>query len=265
MPFEDLETTPLVAAEIPPKAESPASRRKVMAAAFLLFAGSTAFAYSRGEAEGRAEESALDVVPSSPHIVFFLIDDLGYNDIGYNSVDLPDASPFMTSMAEDGVRLGSYYSMLECTPARAALMTGRYPVRTGMQHQCIQANEAWGLSTNEVLLPEYLATYGGYRAHMVGKWDLGHFAPALWPQSRGFESFVGLTCYGYVDYSAHLNSFWGETVSDLHDGFTALTEDTTTYSTFKFGDAAADVVAAHDPVRNYQQETAIFIPKVFFF
>jgi len=166
----------------------------------------------------------------------------------YNSVDIPDASPYMSSLAKEGIILHNYYSMLDCTPARASLMTGRYPIRTGMQHECLQANSPWGLSSKEVLLPEYLGSYLGYTSHMVGKWDLGHFAPSLWPQQRGFSTFMGLTCYGYTDYSTHQNTFWGHDVTDLHDGFDNIAgAKADVYSTYLFGDHSVDIVTKHDP------------------
>jgi hypothetical protein len=95
------------------------------------------------------------------------------------------------------------FDLAPLPPFLASLFFHRLIHSTGMQHECLQANSPWGLPTKEVLLPSYLKSYAGYSTHMVGKWDLGHFAPSLWPQSRGFDSFVGLICYG-CDPVAHL-------------------------------------------------------------
>jgi hypothetical protein len=158
-------------------------------------------------------ESGATVVPSSPHIVFFLLDDMGWNDIGYQSTDIPLATPFMDELAAAGLKLTKYYSQYECTPARASLMTGKMPIKLGMMHECITPTAVWGLKKSEATMASMLAEAGGYKTHIVGKWDLGHYSVELWPTERGFDSFYGLSCYGYDDYATHDNKgFW-----DLHD------------------------------------------------
>ena len=121
------------------------------------------------------------VVPTHPHIVFFLVDDMGWNDIGYQSTDIPLATPFMDELASTGVKLDKYYSEMECTPARAALMTGKMPIKLGMQHECITPTSEWGLPTREATMASMLKESGAYLTHIVGKWDLGHYAEELWP------------------------------------------------------------------------------------
>lgn len=83
------------------------------------------------------EENNLDV-KNPAHIVFFLLDDAGWNDFGYNSVDIEGATPNIDSLATKGVLLKNYYSQPSCTPARASLLTGQYPISIGFQHECIQ-------------------------------------------------------------------------------------------------------------------------------
>ena len=71
-----------------------------------------------------------------PHILFVVIDDMGYNDAGYQSTDLggagASATPHLDSLAAAGVKLSSYYSAPFCTPARASLLTGRHFAELGM-------------------------------------------------------------------------------------------------------------------------------------
>ena len=85
-----------------------------------------------------------------------------------------------------------------CTPARAALMTGRYPMRYGLQTLVIFPSHTYGLPTEERTLPQALKE-AGYRTAMVGKWHLGHADQKYWPQNRGFDHFYG-NLVGEVDY-----------------------------------------------------------------
>jgi len=106
-----------------------------------------------------------------PNIVIILADDLGYNDLGYRGGQVK--TPNIDKLAAEGVRLESFYGMPVCTPARAALMTGRYPMRYGLQTLVIFPSHTYGLPTDERTLPQALKD-AGYQTYMVGKWHLGH-------------------------------------------------------------------------------------------
>jgi arylsulfatase A-like enzyme len=167
-------------------------------------------AYSGGRA-------ALEAADAPPTVLFFLMDDLGWNDIGYQSSDIALASPAMTAAARAGVTLAWYYTYPECTPSRSSLLTGQYASTVGMQHDCITTCDPFGVPSTFSLLPEVLKQQQPlYTTAMVGKWDLGHYAPALWPTERGFDSSLHLSCYGYKNYHHHLNLGGYQ---DLHDGF----------------------------------------------
>jgi len=85
-----------------------------------------------------------------------------------------------------------------CTPSRAALMTGRHPMRYGLQTLVIFPNHTYGLPTDERTLPQALKE-AGYQTSMVGKWHLGHADKKYWPQNRGFDHLYG-NLVGEVDY-----------------------------------------------------------------
>jgi arylsulfatase A-like enzyme len=124
-----------------------------------------------------------------PNIVIILTDDLGYGDLGlYGNPEI--STPRIDKMAAEGVRLTEFYSAAPtCTPARAALLTGRYPRRSGMT-RVIVAKEKWGLPASEITLGEVLQKQG-YATACVGKWHLGGRRPYR-PSKHGFDSFFGV-------------------------------------------------------------------------
>ena len=136
-----------------------------------------------------------------PNIVIILADDLGYGDLESPAV----RTPHLQRMAAEGICLTSFYATASvCTPSRAGLLTGRYPVRTLMTNPLMSTYDPMnllmdvlgrysygvrGIPEDEVLLSEVLSRRG-YRTGLVGKWHLGDRAGHL-PNDRGFESFYG--------------------------------------------------------------------------
>jgi arylsulfatase A-like enzyme len=133
---------------------------------------------------------------SKPNIVFIMADDLGNADLGYRGGEMK--TPNIDQLANEGVRLESFYGEPVCTPSRAALMTGRYPMRYGLQTLVIFPSHSYGLPTDERTLPQALKD-AGYRTLLTGKWHLGHADKKFWPQNRGFDYFYG-NLVGEVDY-----------------------------------------------------------------
>ena len=131
-----------------------------------------------------------------PNIVFIMADDLGNADLGYRGGEIK--TPNIDKLANEGVRLESFYGEPVCTPSRAALMTGRYPMRYGLQTLVIFPSHTYGLATDERTLPQALKE-AGYLTLMDGKWHLGHADKKYWPQNRGFDYFYG-NVGGEVDY-----------------------------------------------------------------
>ncbi|XP_066922227.1 arylsulfatase B-like isoform X2 [Clytia hemisphaerica] len=141
-----------------------------------------------------------------PNVVLIVADDLGWTDVSFHGCD-QIKTPNIDKLAKEGIILNNYYVQPICTPTRSALMTGRYPIHTGMQHGVLLASEPWGLSLDEKTLPQYLKEMG-YATHAIGKWHLGMFAKEYTPTYRGFDTFYGYY-NGAEDYYYH-------NVSDMH-------------------------------------------------
>eukprot|EP01034_Spumella_vulgaris_P028548 gene28548-35427_t len=131
----------------------------------------------------------------APHIVLFVVDDWGWNDVGYQSTYLKGTTPNIDKLAASGIKLTNYYTHELCTPSRAALMTGRYALRFGMHGVGMEDQE---LYLTEVTVAQELKT-AGYRTNIVGKWHLGMSSFAMTPTHRGFDYFYGYLG-GYINY-----------------------------------------------------------------
>ena len=137
---------------------------------------------------------------AQPNIVYIVADDLGWKDVGFNGcADIK--TPNIDKLADNGAKLEQFYAQPMCTPTRAALMTGRYPFRYGLQTIVIPGPASYGLATNEFLLPQALKA-AGYSTAIIGKWHLGHADLKYWPKQRGFDYQYG-AMIGELDYYTH--------------------------------------------------------------
>jgi N-acetylglucosamine-6-sulfatase len=136
-----------------------------------------------------------------PDVIYFMADDLGYADVGFNGgKDIP--TPHLDQLAASGAVLQQYYVQHVCSPTRAALMTGRYPIRYGLQQGVIRPGDKYGLPLAERTLSLALRE-AGYTTAITGKWHLGEFDPAYLPTRRGFDIQYG-HFFGALDYSTHM-------------------------------------------------------------
>lgn len=179
--------------------------------------------------------TALKAAPR-PNIIYIVADDLGWKDTGFQGAkDI--LTPNLDRLANDGARFAQFYAMPMCTPTRAALMTGRYPMRYGLQTLVIPSKGLYGLSTEEYLLPQVLKD-AGYETAIIGKWHLGHADRKFWPRQRGFDYAYGAVL-GEIDYftrSAHEVLDWQrDNQSVKEDG----------YVTELLGDDAVRLIEKH--------------------
>jgi arylsulfatase A-like enzyme len=135
-----------------------------------------------------------------PNIVFLLSDDQGWADVGWHGTEIK--TPNLDKLAAAGARLEQFYVMPVCSPTRAALMTGRYPMRYGLQTGVVRPWAQYGLPLEERTLPQALKE-AGYTTAICGKWHLGHCRPEYLPTRRGFDHQYG-HYNGALDYFTHI-------------------------------------------------------------
>lgn len=140
-----------------------------------------------------AGAGAAPAAERPPNVVVVLCDDLGYGDLGcYGHPTV--RTPNLDRMAAEGMKFTDFYSAAPvCTPSRAALLTGRLPLRSGMTsdaRRVLFPDSAGGLPDTEVTLAEVLKGRG-YATACIGKWHLGHL-PQYLPTRHGFDSYFGL-------------------------------------------------------------------------
>jgi arylsulfatase A-like enzyme len=178
----------------------------------------------------------LSAQSKKPSVVYIVSDDQGWKDVGYHGSDIK--TPNIDKLAADGTRLEQFYAQPMCTPTRAALMTGRYPFRYGLQTAVIPSSHTYGLALDEYLLPQALKDAGYYTA-IVGKWHLGHADPKYWPRQRGFDYQYG-PLIGEIDYFTHEQ----HGVVDWYRNNQVVNEEG--YSTTLLGNDAVKLIAQHD-------------------
>jgi arylsulfatase A len=154
---------------------------------------------------GLATSLASAVGP--PNVIVLLADDMGNGDTScYGAKDI--RTPNIDSLAASGIRFTSYYAPAPiCSPSRAGMITGRYPLRAGMStsKNIASAMNEPGLATREITIAE-LAKTRGYATAVFGKWHLGS-TPECQPNSQGFDLFLGhhascVDCFSHMYYAS---------------------------------------------------------------
>src|SRR6476661_2854607 len=189
-----------------------------------------------------------------PNVVFILADDLGREDCGFMG-GKEIKTPHIDKLAKAGAILDAFYVQPVCSPTRAAFMTGRYPMRHGLQVGVVRPWAQYGLPLDERTLPQALKE-AGYETAICGKWHLGHFQPAYLPTRRGFDHQYG-HYNGALDYFTHIR----DGGLDWHRDDRALREEG--YTTHLVAREACRLVAEHDakkPLFLYVPFNAVHAP-----
>ncbi len=194
---------------------------------------------------------------SQPNIIYIMIDDLGYGDLGCYGSTI-NKTPNIDRLAAQGMRFTDFHSNGPmCTPTRAAFMTGLYQHRFGAKFEgAISAKRDAddGLPLDALTIAEVLKS-AGYATGMYGKWHLGFFPPLL-PANQGFDDFIGLGS-GDGDFFTHINR-WGRK-DWWHNNELAMEEG---YTTDLITDHSINFIRKHkdEPFFLYVSHLAIHFP-----
>ncbi len=189
-----------------------------------------------------------------PNFVVILADDLGWNDVGYHGGEY--STPQIDRLAKKSALMEHFYVQPLCSPTRAAFLTGRYPIRYGLQSCALRPWANAGLALSEETLADALRELG-YKTAIVGKWHLGHFEPEYLPTRRGFDHQYG-SFNGGVNYVSHERL--GKL--DWHRDDQPLKEEG--YATSLIAREASRIIRTHDfdrPLFLYVPFTAVHSPR----
>ena len=134
-------------------------------------------------------------VAQRPNIIYILVDDMGYSDIGCYGSEIN--TPNIDQLANNGIKLRSFYNNARCCPTRASLLTGQYPHTVGMGDMVTLAKSPITPGSYQGFLDNRYPTIAeqlkkvGYNTYMTGKWHVGERSQH-WPLTRGFEHYFGL-------------------------------------------------------------------------
>ncbi|XP_002735970.1 arylsulfatase B-like [Saccoglossus kowalevskii] len=192
-----------------------------------------------------------------PHIIFIVVDDLGWNDVGYNNPVFK--TPTIDRLAGSGVKLLNYYVASHCLPSRNMLMTGRHAIQLGIQHDDYGFHPR-SLPLNETTIAEPLK-HVGYSTHIVGKWHCGFYSDNCLPHNRGFDTFFGFVGAG-IDHYTHSDHF--NHMHNLRKNDDCIAKKYIgKYSTTIFANEGKDIINAHDqnkPLFLYLSFSAVHAP-----
>ena len=183
-----------------------------------------------------ANSALVTAQPTKPNIVFVLVDDWGFSDVGFRNPDVK--TPNFDMLASTGLVLDRHYVFKYCFPSRASFLTGRWPHHVH-QWNIDPPGVPLGLNINMTTLPAKLKQVG-YSTHIVGKWHEGFFSEEYLPVNRGFDTSSGFLT-GAED---HMNQtrdcatdFWKDKAFDSRNG---------SYDAYIYRKDLTSILTAHD-------------------
>lgn len=179
------------------------------------------------------------VKTEQPNVLVIMADDLGWADVGINGSTIE--TPNIDSLAAEGATLERFYVAPTCSPTRAALMTGRDPMRLGIAYATVMPWSTNGVNPSETMMPESFKS-NGYQTAMFGKWHLGMSQESYVPNKRGFDYFYG-HLNTEVDYFPPYKNQGG---ADLQRNGVSVAADTKGYATDLLADDASRWIKERD-------------------
>ena len=181
--------------------------------------------------------TVISTQATKPNIVFVLVDDWGFADVGFRNPDIK--TPNFDTLANTGLTLNRHYVFKYCSPSRASFLTGRWP-HHAHQWNIDPPSAAVGLNINMTALPAKLKQ-AGYSTHMVGKWHEGFFSKEYLPVNRGFDTSSGFLA-GSEDHMNEMKmcavDFWKNDGFDSRNG---------TYDAYIYRDDLTSIVSKRNP------------------
>ena len=173
-----------------------------------------------------------------PHIVFVMVDDWGFSDVGFRNPDIK--SPNFDELARTGLLLNRHYAFRYCSPSRASFLTGRWPHHAHQDN--IHQGQLFGANLDFTMIPAKLKR-AGYATHLVGKWHEGFYDRRYLPVHRGFDSSSGIL-NAHADYftqkvgcGGEVTDFWKNEAPDTRNG---------SYGSYTFLADAMELLTQHD-------------------
>jgi len=197
------------------------------------------------------ESLTSDVIDFKPNFVLILADDLSFTSLSSPEDEtIASLTEELTFLAKNGIYMNNFYGQEVCTPSRASLLTGMYPIHLGVQHGLDNGHTLWGLNRSFPLISQALSG-AGYTSYAFGKWHLGFSDPIWLPTARGFSEYIG--------YVMGENYYWSKiypssSISHYVTDFMIANEecffqyeeaDRSNYSTFLYTKEAFRVIAKH--------------------
>ena len=190
-----------------------------------------------------------------PNILFIFVDDVGFNDFGFNE-NTQTQTPFIDNLLnEESLLIKNNYVSFVCSPTRAQMLSGRYASHLGLQHNVFTENVPYSLTRQVSLLSNEFQS-NSYSTHLIGKFHLGYQAWEYTPNYRGFDTFQGFY-NGEETYFTHQAYVKGTDLLyyDLRDN-EEEDHDITTYSVYKHRDQFLNLM---DNINDNDNDNPFFI------